>query len=83
MTSPHGSSPATSSSADCLVVGRSAYWIASEADEVLFPWRVLVGDAVFAVDLLRSLPVERLLDHVDHAPAAAMAIVRRALLDIT
>ncbi len=33
-----------------------------EIDEVLFPWRVRIDDAVYAVDLLRSLPMERLLE---------------------
>jgi len=52
-------------------------------DEVPFPWRVQIEEAVYAVDLVRSLPIDRLLDRTDRAPAAAMAIVRRALLNIT
>ena len=52
-------------------------------DELPFPWRVQVDDAVYAVDLMRSLAVDRLLDRTDRAPAAAMAEVRRALLNIT
>ena len=54
-----------------------------DADEVPFPWRVQVDDAIFALDLVRSLPVERLLDRIDRAPAAAVAMVRRALRNIT
>ncbi len=54
-----------------------------EIDEVLFPWRVRIDDAVFAVDLVRSLPMPRLLERTDRAPVAAMASVRRALLHIT
>jgi mRNA-degrading endonuclease toxin of MazEF toxin-antitoxin module len=57
--------------------------IASRADEVLFPWRVPVGDIVFAVDLLRSIPAERLLDRIDRAPHSAMRAVRLAVLNIT
>jgi mRNA-degrading endonuclease toxin of MazEF toxin-antitoxin module len=54
-----------------------------EIDEVLFPWRVRIDDAVYAVDLLRSLPMERLLERSDRASVTAMASVRRALLHIT
>jgi mRNA-degrading endonuclease toxin of MazEF toxin-antitoxin module len=54
-----------------------------EADEVLFPWRVRIDDAVYAVDLVRSLPTARLLERTDRAPVAAMASVRRAFLHIT
>lgn len=57
--------------------------IVGEPDEVLFPWRVQIDDAVYAVDLMRSLAADRLLDRIDRAPAAAMAEVRRALLNIT
>jgi mRNA-degrading endonuclease toxin of MazEF toxin-antitoxin module len=52
-------------------------------DEVPFPWQVQVDDAVYAVDLMRSLAADRLLDRIDRAPVAAMAEVRRALLNIT
>ena len=57
--------------------------IMGEPDEVPFPWRVQVDDAVYAVDLVRSLPVVRLLARTDRAPSTAMAAVRRALLNIT
>jgi mRNA-degrading endonuclease toxin of MazEF toxin-antitoxin module len=57
--------------------------VIGEPDEVPFPWRVEVDNGVYAVDLMRSLPVERLLDRIDRAPAVAMAVVRRALLNIT
>ena len=57
--------------------------IIGEPDEVPFPWRVPIDDGVYAVDLVRSLAADRLLDRVDRAPAAAMAEVRRALLNIT
>lgn len=54
-----------------------------ERDAVPFPWRVQVGDVVYAVDLLRSLPIDRLLDRTDRASAAEMALVMRALVNIT
>lgn len=57
--------------------------IECEPDEVLFPWRVRIDDAVYAVDLMRSLPDDRLLERTDRAPAAAMVHVRRAVLNIT
>jgi mRNA-degrading endonuclease toxin of MazEF toxin-antitoxin module len=57
--------------------------IIGEPDEIPFPWRVQIDDAVFAIDLVRSLPVGRLLKRTDRAPATAMAVVRRALLNIT
>ena len=60
--------------------------IAVEPGEVLFPWRVVVGNldtAAYAIDLARSVPRGRLLDRVDRVPAATMAAVRRVLLNIT
>jgi len=54
-----------------------------EPDAVAFPWRVEVNGVVFALDLLRSLPIERLLDRVDRASASAMAAVERTLTNIT
>jgi mRNA-degrading endonuclease toxin of MazEF toxin-antitoxin module len=54
-----------------------------EVGEVLFPWRLRIDDAVYAVDLLRSLAAERLLERTDRAPVTAMASVRRALLHLT
>lgn len=55
----------------------------SEPDEVPFPWRVQVGDAVFAVDLLRSLPIDRLLEKTDRASASTIRAVQRVLANIT
>lgn len=57
--------------------------IDSDPDEVAFPWRIQVDGVVYAVDLLRSLAVERLLDRTDRAPAPAMDATRRALRTIT
>ncbi len=57
--------------------------IGGEPDDVPLPWRVQVDDVVYAVDLTRSLPLDRLLERTDRATAAAMTLVRRALLNIT
>jgi mRNA-degrading endonuclease toxin of MazEF toxin-antitoxin module len=57
--------------------------IIGEPDEVPFPWRVQIDDAVYAVDLVRSMPADRLRERTDRASAAAMIVVRRALLNIT
>ena len=53
------------------------------ADPVDYPWRVQVDDAVFAVDLIRSVAIDSLLERLDRAPAKAMHNVRRTLLAIT
>jgi len=52
-------------------------------DPVPFPWRIDVDGATFAIDLARNLPIGRLLERIDRAPAAAMTNARRALLNIT
>lgn len=57
--------------------------ITSALDGVEFPWRVEVDGTIFAVDLMRSLPAERLLERTNRASADAMRQVRRALLQIT
>lgn len=53
------------------------------SDEVPFPWRIEVDGAVFAVDLLRSVPADRLLEQTGRAPAAAVQRARQALHTIT
>jgi mRNA-degrading endonuclease toxin of MazEF toxin-antitoxin module len=53
------------------------------SDDVPFPWRVPVGDAVYGVDLVRSLPADRLLDRTDRASSESMVGIRRALRSIT
>ena len=55
----------------------------SERDVVDFPWRVQIGDAVFAVNLVRSVPATRLLERTDRASVSAMTLVRRALVNTT
>ncbi len=47
------------------------------------PWRIPAVDSVFAVDRVRSLHVDRLLDRVDRAPLRAVTAARRALRAIT
>lgn len=51
--------------------------------DVTFPWRVTVEDTTFAVDLLRSVPAERLLERVDRAPAGVVKQVEQVLRHIT
>jgi mRNA-degrading endonuclease toxin of MazEF toxin-antitoxin module len=51
-------------------------------DDVPFPWRVQLDDAVYGVDLLRSVPVGRLLERTSRVPVATMDATRRALLHI-
>lgn len=54
-----------------------------EPDDVPFPWRVMVGDAIFAVDLLRTISIERLLQRTGQASLVDMLQIRRAILHIT
>ena len=51
--------------------------------DVTFPWRVTVDDTTCAVDLLRSVPAERLLERVDRAPAGVVKQVEQGLRHIT
>ena len=50
---------------------------------VQFPWWIRVDDMVFAVDLVRTIPLAFLLERLDRAPMAAMEAVRRAVHNIT
>lgn len=52
-------------------------------DEVPFPWRIQCDDAVFAIDLLRSIPVSRLLERAGRASRPAMDRARHAIAQIT
>jgi mRNA-degrading endonuclease toxin of MazEF toxin-antitoxin module len=54
-----------------------------EEFDVLSPWRIRSDGSVYAVDLLRSISVDRLLERTGRASAATMASVRRALLLIS
>ena len=57
--------------------------IPGPADDVPPPWRVQVDDAVYAFDLLRTLPISRLLERTGRAPETVIAAARRALANIT
>ena len=56
--------------------------IPGEPDEVPFPWRIEAEGHVFAIDLVRSLPAERLLDRVGTATPTVAASVQRVLRHI-
>lgn len=66
------------------VAGRAlvAPAISTGPDEVPFPWRIEVDGDVFAVDLLRSITLDRLLDRVGGAPHEAVLAARRAVVNI-
>jgi mRNA-degrading endonuclease toxin of MazEF toxin-antitoxin module len=51
--------------------------------EVLYPWRVESDGAVFAVDLLRSITADRLLERTGRASPPTIERVRRAIAHIT
>ena len=53
-----------------------------EPDEVPFPWRIETEGHVFAIDLVRSIPVERLLDRTGRITPSAAASVQRVLRHI-
>ena len=57
--------------------------LGGSADEVPDPWRIVIDGGVYAVDHVRSIPVDRLLDRVGRAPASAVNDLRRALRAIT
>ena len=51
--------------------------VPGEPDEVPFPWRIDAEGHVFAVDLLRSIPAERLLERVGRVTPSVSAAVQR------
>lgn len=51
-------------------------------EEVPFPWRVTQGGAVYAVDMLRSLRSDRLLERTGRVSADTMLAVRRVVRNI-
>ena len=57
--------------------------VVGQHHEVPFPWRVEIDGSVFAVDLLRTVPVARLLERTGRTPHATMVLVRRAIREIT
>lgn len=69
----------SSSSGRTLVVPQ----IPGDPDEVQPPWRIEIGGAVFGVDLLRSIPVDRLLTKVSQASFDEFKKVQRAVRHLT
>lgn len=53
--------------------------IPGEPDEVPFPWRIDAEGYVFAIDLLRSVPADRLLERTGRATPAVAASVQRVI----
>jgi mRNA-degrading endonuclease toxin of MazEF toxin-antitoxin module len=51
--------------------------VPGEPDEVPFPWRIDAEGHVFAVDLLRSIPADRLLERVGRVTPSVAASVQR------
>ncbi len=57
--------------------------VLGEPDQIPFPWRIEIDDTVFAVDMLRTLPVDRLLERTGRASHETMSRVRGAIRQIT
>lgn len=57
--------------------------IAGDPDEVPFPWRIEAEGHVFAIDLLRSISADRLLERVGRVSPTVAASVRRVIQHIT
>ncbi len=51
--------------------------VPGEPDEVPFPWRIDAEGHVFAIDLLRSIPADRLLERVGRVSPSVAAAVQR------
>lgn len=56
--------------------------LAGEPDEVPFPWRVDAEGHVFAIDLLRSVSTDRLLERIGRITPTAAASVQRVIRHI-
>ena len=52
-------------------------------DAVPFPWRIECDNVVFAVDFMRTLPADRLLDCVGQVTPRALAQIRSAIRELT
>jgi mRNA-degrading endonuclease toxin of MazEF toxin-antitoxin module len=50
--------------------------VPGETDEVPFPWRIGAEGTVFAIDLLRSIPAERVLERVGRVTPSVAATVQ-------
>ena len=57
--------------------------IPGEPDEVPFPWRVEAEGHVFAIDALRSIPAERLVEFTGRVTPTIAASVQRVIRHIT
>jgi mRNA-degrading endonuclease toxin of MazEF toxin-antitoxin module len=57
--------------------------IVGPPDEVSDPWRIECEGVVFALDFVRALPVERLLQRTGRIDSTSLATTRRALRNIT
>lgn len=57
--------------------------ISTDSVEDLFPWRIEVGGAVYAVDRMRSIATTRLFERTGRATLAEMNAVRRAIRHLT
>ena len=57
--------------------------IPGEPDDVPFPWRIEAEGHVFAIDALRSIPAERLVEVLGRVTPAVAASVQRVLRHIT
>lgn len=51
--------------------------VPGEPDELSFPWRIDAEGHVFAIDLLRSIPTDRLLERVGRVSPSVAASVQR------
>jgi len=56
--------------------------IPGKPDGVPFPWRIEAEGHVFAIDLLRSIPTDRLLDRVGRVTPAVAASAQRVIRHI-
>jgi mRNA-degrading endonuclease toxin of MazEF toxin-antitoxin module len=57
--------------------------LSGDPDAEALPWRFEVDGTVFALDRLRSLRADRLLEPMGRAPAATVSRLRRVLRTIT
>jgi mRNA-degrading endonuclease toxin of MazEF toxin-antitoxin module len=51
--------------------------VPGKPDNVPFPWRIEAEGHVFAIDLLRSIPTDRLMERVGRVTPAVAASVQR------
>ena len=75
-----------------ISTGRSHQWsgralvapqINGPSLDVSYPWHVQVDGVEFAIDAVRTIQLDRLLDRIDRAPASVNLAVRRVIQSIT